>query len=128
MIWANKAQEKINELVNPILLNFYDKKNIRSLTASEYKELESLKTKILLALDPNSSISETTIAGLMEEINLPKINNLYHQYYSWLKTLSAQLDDSLSVEDIKQAKTSFYLLVYNNLNQENNYADFSTRI
>ena len=31
MIWANKAQEKINELVNPILLNFYDKKNIRRL-------------------------------------------------------------------------------------------------
>jgi hypothetical protein len=37
LIWANKTQDKINEIMNPILLDFYNKKNVRSLTAQEYK-------------------------------------------------------------------------------------------
>ena len=113
MIWANKAQDKINEYINPIMLEFYAKKNLRSLTASESKELDSLKTKILFSLEPNSKISQEHIVNKITDINSSQINTVYSYYCNWVKSLSSHIQEDLSVDDIKQAKASFYLMVYN---------------
>jgi hypothetical protein len=116
MIWANKAQDKINEHINPVLLEFYQKKNLRSLTASESKELESVKTKLFFLTEPNTKITESLVTSNLDLINSNASNIMYAEYCNWLKVLSSQFDSELSVEDLKQAKASFYLMVYNNLN------------
>ena len=113
MIWANKIQDKINDYINPIMLEFYGKKNLRSLTASESKELDSLKTKILFSLEPNAKISQEYIVNKMTNINSSQINTVYSYYCNWVKSLGSQMQEDLSVDDIKQAKASFYLMVYN---------------
>jgi len=115
MIWANKTQEKINEYINPVLLEFYQKKNLRSLTASESKELESVKTKLFFLTPPNSKISQDSVLENMHNINSNASNAIYAQYCDWLKILSSQVENELSVDDLKQAKASFYLMVYDNL-------------
>lgn len=114
MVWANKSQEKINEIINPVLLDFYNKKNLRSLTASETKELDIIKTKILFALEPNSKVSKETIMNAFANIDSIDINQIYTKYIYWLKLLSSELSEDLSVEDVKQAKASFYFMVYGN--------------
>jgi hypothetical protein len=116
MIWANKTQDKINEHINPVLLEFYQKKNLRSLTASESKELESVKTKLFFLTEPNTKITESLVISNLDLINSNASNIMYAEYCNWLKVLASQLDGELSVEDLKQAKASFYLMVYNNLN------------
>jgi hypothetical protein len=113
IIWANKAQDKINEYINPIMLEFYGKKNLRSLTASESKELDSLKTKLLFSLEPNTKISQEYIVNKINDINSSEINTVYSSYCNWIKSLASQLQEDLSVDDIKHAKASFYFMVYN---------------
>jgi hypothetical protein len=116
LIWANKTQDKINEIMNPILLDFYNKKNVRSLTAQEYKELEETKTKILFCIKPFSKIDEESVVVAAASVNDIYNLELYKFYQQYLKNISNSLNDSLLAEDYKQAKSSFYLLVYNNNN------------
>jgi hypothetical protein len=112
MIWANRAQDQINEIINPILLSFYNKKNLRSLTADETKETETIKTKILFALKPNTKISQESIMEAFSKVDSTEINNSFSSYSKWLKTIASEINVELSVDDIKQAKASFYFMVY----------------
>jgi hypothetical protein len=112
MVWANDAQEKISEIINPILLDFYKKKNLRSLSSEESKELEETKSKILFATKPFSTIDKDNIMKVFGEINKEEQKTLFLGYNNWLKGLSAQLDKTLTVEEQKQAKASFYSYLY----------------
>ena len=114
MIWASKAQEKINEIINPILLDFYNKKNIRSLTASEYKELEETKTKLLFSMQPHCKITSELLLNELQNINTQENLQKYNNYQKYIKNISTEINDTLLTEDYKQAKASFYFMVYNN--------------
>ena len=46
MFWANEAQDKISKIINPILLEFYNKKNLRSLSNEEVLELDTIRQQI----------------------------------------------------------------------------------
>ena len=109
-LWATAAQEEIGGIINPILLEFFNKKNIRSLSNIENKQLEDLKTNILFQFNPYSSISEVEI---VKQISEPIDHNLINNYYSWLKLISIDINRELTVDEIKQAKASFYDMVYN---------------
>jgi hypothetical protein len=113
IVWATKAQDKISELVNPILLDFYKKKNVRSLTQAEYKEYDIIKSKILFGLEPFSSVTQNSVASMLEKINDPKLNKMTILFEKYQKSLSAKLNDELVATDNNAAKASFYYLVYN---------------
>ena len=109
-LWATAAQEEIGIIIHPILLEFFNKKNIRSLSNIENKQLEDLKTNILFQFDPYSNITE---AEIVKQINEPIDHNLIKNYYNWLKLISIDIDRELTVDEVKQAKASFYDMVYN---------------
>jgi len=113
LFWASKAQEKINEIINPILLDFYGKKNIRSLNSAEYKELEETKTKLFFDLKPFTKINSELLLDQLKNINNNDNLQIYSNYQKYIKLLSSQIDDNLLADDYKQAKASFYLMVYN---------------
>lgn len=109
-LWATAAQDEIGSIINPILLEFFNKKNLRSLSNIENKQLEDLKTNILFRLDPYASINEAEIVKQIgEQIDGGLINN----YYNWLKLISIDINRELTVDEVKQAKASFYDMVYN---------------
>ena len=112
MIWATKAQETINTIINPVLLEFYSKKNLRSLSSLEFKEAETTKTKILLHLQPFQKINREDILLAFGGIDKEEIQVLLADYQNWIKNLEHELNTTLSVEDNKQAKASFYSVVY----------------
>ena len=60
--WATSAQMKISELINPPLLKFYGKKNLRELSKAELINFELTKFKFLCCLEPFSSVDEESIA------------------------------------------------------------------
>jgi hypothetical protein len=109
-LWATAAQEEIGGIINPILLEFFNKKNIRSLSHIENKQLEDLKTNILFQFNPYASINETEI---VKQISEPIDHNLINNYYNWLKLISIDINRELTVDETKQAKASFYDMVYN---------------
>lgn len=107
-LWAYSAQDRINDLVNPIILSFYNKKNVRSLSSSEYSSLEDIKNYVFFNLTPYDNIDRYNLQAYLSNKN----NNILLQYYNWLKALKTDLDRDLTVDEIKQAKASFYSMVY----------------
>ena len=105
-LWANSAQDKIGEIINPVILEFFNKKNIRSLSNIESAKLEDIKTSILFSLSPFDSINNELISSISID------NNAVSTYYNWLKLLKSDLGRDLTVEEHKQAKASFYTMVY----------------
>jgi hypothetical protein len=116
MLWANEAQEKINEIINPILLDFYAKKNLRSLSKAESKEMDIVKTKILFSLQPHCIIDDSIINKVFANIQSNDHTTVISGYNNWLKPIKTQINRDLTVEEIKQLKSSFYSMVYNSLN------------
>lgn len=112
-VWASEAESKIDEIMNPHLLAFFNKDNLRKLSASESKDVESIKCKLLFSLDPMSQITE---AGLLESmVNLekdPLVNQLYQNYQYWLKHISGQLNRQLTIDENRLIKATFYATVY----------------
>ena len=67
LVWSNEAQKSISNIVNPALLNFYQKKNLRELTKAELMDLEDIKFKVLCNLEPYEEINQEKVASIMEK-------------------------------------------------------------
>jgi hypothetical protein len=106
-VWAHKAQDEISDIVNPIMLEFYNKKNLRSLSSAQAKELEELKTEILLRTDPFCIINKDQILKIMSNINYQYLST----YSVWLKSVVSEIGRELSVEEQKQTKATYYALL-----------------
>ena len=111
-IWAQDAQDKISSIVNPLILEFYDKKNLRSLSNAEAKNLESIKTQTLFSLRPFCIIDSEKVSA-----NIKNINNHTKQlilgYEYWLKTISNDLNRQLTIEEQKLVKSIYYSTIFN---------------
>ena len=114
-IWADKSQDVISELINPILLDFYKKKNMRSLSSAEYKEAEEIRSKILFSASPNIEINSEYIQKTFANINQPYINTKYNLYLNFLNETQSSLARELNVNELKQLKSYFYTMVYENV-------------
>lgn len=108
LLWANNAQDQISDIVNPILLEFYSKKNLRSLSAPQSKELEDIKTNIFLNSQPFCTIDKDYISKAIMNTNISRLTD----YSVWLKQISLSISKDLSVDDIKQTKASFYYFLH----------------
>jgi hypothetical protein len=111
-IWAINAQETISEIVNPIMLDFYGKKNLRSLSHIEASELEEVKSKILFNIKPYSIIDKDAVELVFNTINTQANLELMGHYIDWQKSVQQNLPNTMSLDDQKQAKASFYSMVY----------------
>lgn len=108
MVWANKAQDHINEIINPIMLDFFNKKNLRSLASEELKQLESVKSSLLFNLNPFCTINSEKIVAQLEKLNYDYIT----EYSVWVKGISTEFENGLTVEDQKNTKSAFYCLIH----------------
>jgi hypothetical protein len=115
MIWATKAQDDIAKTLNPILLEFYQKKNLRSLSNEEYEELDNIKTKVLFSINPYTKITADLVKEGLSKINTSSINSSMSLYKKWQYDLKAKINSEMSIDDQKQAKAIFYSLVYREL-------------
>lgn len=111
-VWAIETQDKINEIMNPYFTEFYDKKNMRSLSSIEYSEAETMKTKLLFTLDPYISITSEYLMNKINDINSDPVNNVYAQYTNFSKKTANDLNKPLSSEEQKHIKAYFYSMVY----------------
>ena len=70
-LWAYEAQKTIADLVTPMALEHYKKKNARSLTKSEFDELEYLKLCILTGMKPYMEIDADVIKSIIDSSTKP---------------------------------------------------------
>lgn len=107
-LWAIEAQEKISELLNPHFLEFYNKKNMRSLSSVEYSETEATKTKIFLSLEPDVIISEELVLSKLNTIDSIDNKNKYNGFLLFNKNMTNELDRQLTADELKFVKAYFY--------------------
>jgi len=70
-LWAYEAQKDISELVMPMALAHFKKKNARSLTKSEFDQLEYLKLCILTGVKPFMDIDADVIKAIIDSGTKP---------------------------------------------------------
>jgi hypothetical protein len=70
-LWAYEAQKDISELVMPMALAHFKKKNARSLTKSEFDQLEYLKLCILTGIKPYMDIDADVIKAIIDSGTKP---------------------------------------------------------
>jgi hypothetical protein len=100
-IWSIETQDKISEIVNPILLEFYNKKNMRSLSHIEYEESESTKAKIFFSIEPFAKVTEDLILSKLNTINSIDINSIYNLYKIFSKSILNEINRPLTEEKNK---------------------------
>lgn len=110
IIKANVLQDKINNIINPILLDFYNKKNFRSLSSEEYNESEVFKTKILLGIQPEENTTEELIIARLQQID--QNLGVYTKYVNFVNKLQKSFGRVLTAEESKQSKSFFYASIY----------------
>jgi hypothetical protein len=71
VLWAFNAQKTIAETVTPMILDFYNKKNVRSLTKGEFDQLEYLKLCLLTGLEPFIELNPEIIKSLIDSAHKP---------------------------------------------------------
>lgn len=111
-IWSIDIQEKISEIINPLLLEFYDKKNMRSLSHSEYEEAEATKSKIFFSIEPFAEVTEDLVLSKLNTINSIDIFTKYQHYKTFSKLLLNEINRPLTTEETKYTKSYLYQLVY----------------
>jgi hypothetical protein len=111
-IWSIETQDKISEIVNPILLEFYSKKNMRSLSNLEYNEAEETKTKIFFSIEPFAEVTESLVLSKLNTINSIEISDKHKQYKAFSKSLLNEINRPLTSDETKYTKSYLYQLVY----------------
>lgn len=65
-LWAYDIQKTIAEEITPMMLDFYNKKNVRSLTKAEFNQLEHFKLCILTNIEPFMELTPEVIKELID--------------------------------------------------------------
>lgn len=76
VLWAYNAQKAIADEITPMILDFYDKKNVRSLTKAEFDQLEYFKLCLLTNIEPFIELNPEIIKQLIDNSGKPSIDFL----------------------------------------------------
>lgn len=109
LTWARQAQNKIGEIINPLILDSYSKKNLRSLSHEEFETAENIKFALLLQLAPFSALTADSIINLFNE-DLSINEDISSTYQSMIQDYRAKINQDLTIDDIRQIQTSVYSL------------------
>lgn len=105
-LWALNAQDKIADIVNPIVLSHYQKKDLRKLTANEFATLEHMRFNTLFSLKPLSVVNEDSVLEAVNSgLSFPEAKSVYKHYVS---SIAQTLDRPLVIEEKRKIQASIY--------------------
>lgn len=105
-LWAKDAQETISELVNPVLLKEFNKKNMRSLSREEKNKSERAKFEILCNLDCDEAVSMKTVAGAIQAKTIGA--SVHKECDSWILQASEDYGRRLTIDEVRSLRAAFY--------------------
>jgi len=71
VLWAVQAQDQIADILSPIALSHFNKKNMRSLSKAEMSQVDYLKLCILTGMKPYMDISSDMVKELLDSGSQP---------------------------------------------------------
>ena len=70
-LWAMEAQAKISDIISPIALSHFNKKDVRSLNKAQIDQLEHLKLCVLTGMHPYMDITPDAVNQLLDQHTKP---------------------------------------------------------
>jgi hypothetical protein len=110
-LWANDSQKTISDILNPALLSYYQKKNLRSLTKKEQAELEHIKLGVLCNLDPYSEVTADIINDILLN-NGAVIPDIINTRNVLSKDFADKNDRQPTIDEMRQIQSSAYAFQY----------------
>jgi len=110
-LWASKAQVSINEMLTPQILAFFNKKNLRQLTAEEVEYAEKIKFGVLSHIEPFSKIDEKVVHSALKDG--PIDSEMWYIYSEHLQHIKADINNP-SVDDLRKLQVFAYKEFYIN--------------
>jgi hypothetical protein len=104
-IWAKKAQEDIAKIINPILLDGFGKKNMRSLSSKEFADSEKVKFEILCSIGHGDEVNQDSVSAAIKNL-APK--SIHRECDQWISKASEDADRRLTIEEIRSLRASYY--------------------
>lgn len=108
-VWARAAQEAIADVLNPLLLEQANKKNMRSLSSEEMAKSEKVKFGVLCNLEPMTQIGEEVIYSSLEH-KVPEV--AMTTYKEWEAQIASDMGRSLSMEERKNIQAYVYAAIH----------------
>jgi hypothetical protein len=71
VLWAVQAQDQIADILSPIALSHFNKKNMRSLSKAEMSQVDYLKLCILTGMKPYMDINSDMVKELLDSGSQP---------------------------------------------------------
>ena len=108
VLWAYEAQKSIAEEVTPMMLEYFKKKNVRSLTKAEFDHLEYFKLCLLTNIEPFIELDVDIIKELIEKNGKPTaefINKIDNEVENFVYTNSRKP----TVDEMKYIYASVYV-------------------
>ena len=102
-LWAVEAQNKISDVISPIALAHFNKKNARSLNKAEVDQLEYLKMCILTGMTPFMEITPEVVKDVLDRGTKPSDD--------FNSVVQANIDSFVSANS-KQPNTSEMKYIY----------------
>ena len=107
-LWAYEIQKAIAEEVTPVVLSYYKKKNVRSLTKAEFDQLEHLKLCMLANIEPFIDLNPEIIKQLLDNNSQPSV--------AFLEKVNAKIQEFVylnsrkpSIDELKYVYASSYV-------------------
>lgn len=108
--WATEVQAKISDIITPVVLESFGKKNLRMLTEEEYVLAEQTKFDILCSIAPYSEINEDIlINSLSKGFTYPELNNMLKMCISQYKE---KTKTNPNIEQIRMFQSNLYCLLH----------------
>lgn len=104
-IWARAAQEVIADTLNPILLERFEKKNMRSLSLEQSYEAEEIRFGVLCNLTPLCEISQHSIHNALAS-GIPNV--AVATYKEWTSQVTEELERTLNANERKNIQSYVY--------------------
>lgn len=108
-IWATESLDRVSDILKPIILQHFNKKNIRSLSSEETKLYEKLKFGVFTNIEAFTQIDEEAIGAVINESPIQDIID------SWQNTkfdVISQLERELTLEEEHQLQCKSYVDYY----------------
>tara|TARA_R110002096_G_scaffold140887_3_gene295555 strand:+ start:810 stop:2972 length:2163 start_codon:yes stop_codon:yes gene_type:complete len=102
---AKIAQEAISKIVNPLILEMYKKKDLRSLSSTQTDEAESIKFGVLYNL---SSLSDTSPKNIHRALSKAIPSDISLSYNNWIGEFVKEIGRKPTLEESRSIQAVIY--------------------
>lgn len=106
-LWATAAQKDISDFINPIMLAKYGKKNLRSLTVAEDKEIERFKFMVLSNIEPFAALDKECLTRVLSS-DILVYNHIDTMKDEFVKRFISTKGVAPTVDELKQIQAFTY--------------------